>query len=458
MNKKLVLVDGHSIIYRCYFAIPMLSNKENTPTNAIYGFVNILLKIIENEKPEYLCIAFDSKEKTFRKVQYEDYKSHRKPMPDELVVQIPLIKEILRAMNISIIEKEGYEADDIIGTISKKASSQNIKVTIYTGDKDSLQLLDNNIIVNIITTKFEKTVEDVYTVENIKEKFGVHHNQIVDYKALVGDQSDNIPGVQGIGPKTAIQLLNQFHTLDNIYTNISLLKESVKNKLINDKNNAYLSKKLATIVTDIDITFDLENFRYNEFNKRDLLEIFTKLEFKSFIERLGLKDNQKILEYEKIDKKLLSDISLISTRSFLSVIYNSILYEFLIYDGNVLWHTNDNMVISNILANCQNQVITYDLKNILHILQYKGPVNKRVLDVMIASYVIDSSRNSYDLNSLILTYLNKNIDPDNNDRYNIYCLLLSDLYKQLKNIIEYNNLHYLFEEVETEIIYVLYFI
>lgn len=287
---KLVIFDGNSILYRAFFALPELTTSSNIPTNAIYGFLNVLLKYLDSERPDYVAVAFDKRGRAARKSEYEEYKANRKPMPDSLQIQIPYVREIISALNIPILEYEGYEADDVIGTLVNRLKNQNLEIVIITGDRDTLQLLDKNVIVKIVTTRFDKTTEDLYTVENVKEKYGVFAHQVVDYKALVGDASDNIPGVKGIGGKTAIKLLEEYQTLENIYQNLKNIKDSLREKLEAGKDMAFLSKKLATIICDLPIEVTLEELKRREWDKKKLYQILLQLEFKSFIKRLGFSE------------------------------------------------------------------------------------------------------------------------------------------------------------------------
>lgn len=221
-------------------------------------------------------------------------------MPDNLQVQIPYVREILYAFNIPIIEFEGYEADDVIGSLVNQFKNTGLDIVIITGDRDTLQLLDKNVVVKIVSTKFDRTMEDLYTIENIKEKYGVWANQVPDYKALVGDQSDNIPGVKGIGEKSAQKLLEEYSSLEEIYQNLDKIKSSIREKLEAGKDMAFLSKRLATIVCDLPLNVKLEDLRTKEWNKERLYEILVQLEFKSIIKRLGLSE---VVQFEFVQQR-----------------------------------------------------------------------------------------------------------------------------------------------------------
>ena len=258
-NGKLMLIDGNSILNRAFYGLQgphLLATSDGLYTNAIYGFINILLKYLDEEKPQYICVAFDVKSPTFRHEQYDGYKAKRKGMPEELAVQVPIMKEVLDAMNIKRIEYEGYEADDIIGCLSLRGEKEGIEVVIITGDRDSLQLISRLTRVKIPTTRFNKTQTEEYNYDSFVEKYKIQPEQMIDVKALMGDTSDNIPGVKGIGEVTALDLIREFGSIENLYNNLDKIqKKSVKEKLENGRDMAFLSKKLAKIERDIPIYF-----------------------------------------------------------------------------------------------------------------------------------------------------------------------------------------------------------
>ncbi len=284
--EKVVFIDGNSLLNRAYFALPALYTEDNVNVNAVYGFVNLLLKVLKDSKPSKIVVAFDLRGKNFRKELYSDYKSNRKGMPDDLFAQMPIIHEVLQKMKVKVVERAGIEADDIIGTLAKRFGQETY---VVTGDKDLLQLVDEKISV-MLTKKGLSEVETV-TPENICNLYNLKANQIVDYKALRGDTSDNIPGVKGIGEKTATQLLNQFTSLDGIYDNIDQIKGAVKQKLIEDKQMAYLSQKLATICLDVDVDCNLQECTLPVFDE-SVKALFKKLQFKSIIQRLDFSKSE----------------------------------------------------------------------------------------------------------------------------------------------------------------------
>ncbi|MDY2956241.1 MAG: DNA polymerase I [Lachnospiraceae bacterium] len=290
MSSELMLIDGHSILNRAFYAIPPLSAPDGTPTGAVYGFLNILFKFIDEENPDKLVVAFDRSEPTFRHEKYNEYKGTRKPMDPDLRVQVTLIKEVLKSMNITVSEKKGYEADDIIGTLSKRMSAKGKKVVIISGDKDLLQLLDDNITMKNPKTKGGRTTVETYTVSELFDEYGVTPDEFVDLKALMGDTSDNIPGAKGIGPKTAIPLISEYHTVENLLNHIDEIKsKSTAKKIADSRDNIILSKFLAKIDVDAPIETDIESASIKDICNDDSMELLMKLNLKSFVDRLKKK-------------------------------------------------------------------------------------------------------------------------------------------------------------------------
>lgn len=291
-----MIVDGHGIIYRAYHAFPPLAAPDGTLVNAVYGFTRILLTAIDEYRPEYITVAFDHKKPTLRSQEYKEYKAHRPQMPDDLRPQIGLVKEVVTALNIPQFELEGYEADDLIGTVTRQVAAEkdgDLLNIVVTGDKDLLQLVDETTHVWMPARgKYGGNTE--YDARAVVEKMGVTPAQIVDLKALMGDTSDNIPGVKGIGPKTAGNLIAQFKSVDGIYTRVAelqqdttqkdpLIKGAVLENLIHDKENAYLSRKLATIDRNVPVTFRLQPCKVSDYDKTVTVELFERLDFKSLI-------------------------------------------------------------------------------------------------------------------------------------------------------------------------------
>ena len=258
-QKKIVLIDGHSILTRAFFGVPDLTNADGLHTNAVYGFLNIMFKILEEEKPDGLFVAFDVKTPTFRHKMYEAYKGTRKPMPQELHEQVPLIQEVLKTMHITVMTKEGYEADDILGTVARQAREKDYDVVIVSGDRDLLQLAEERVLIRIPKTKKGGTEIENYYAADVQEKYGVTPKAFIDMKGLMGDTADNIPGVRSIGEKTASKLIQEYGTIENIYQNIDSVKPArVQNALIAGEEDAKLSKILATINVNSPVEPDLE--------------------------------------------------------------------------------------------------------------------------------------------------------------------------------------------------------
>ena len=267
--EKLVLIDGHSILNRAFYGVPELSNGKGLHTNAVYGFLNIMFKILEEEKPDYLAVAFDMHAPTFRHKMFEAYKGTRKPMPEELREQVPVMKEVLQAMNIVIMEREGLEADDILGTLAKKAQKNGMEVALVSGDRDLLQIADEHIKIRIPKTKMGRTqIEDYYPAD-VVSAYGVTPLQFIDLKALMGDTADNIPGVPKVGQKTATELMETYGSLEAIYEHVGeISKKSIRESLAANRDLADLSRVLATIKTDCEIELDYEAARAEGFYTR----------------------------------------------------------------------------------------------------------------------------------------------------------------------------------------------
>lgn len=290
MGKSLIIIDGNSIINRAYYGIRALSTKEGIPTNAVYGFLNILFKYADEIQPDYLCVAFDLAAPTFRHKMYSEYKAQRKGMPDDLAAQMPIMKDVLSAMNIKILEQEGYEADDIIGTVADICDKQGIECIIVTGDKDDLQLATDSTKVYLTTTSKGQTVTDIYDKTAVVEKYGVTPDEFIDVKALMGDASDNIPGVAGIGEKTALSLIQRCKSIEALYDDLegNGVKGAALKKLQAGRESAFMSKTLATIDKHVPVEFSPEDAAVAPYDSAKLAALFEKLAFKSFLKKLDL--------------------------------------------------------------------------------------------------------------------------------------------------------------------------
>lgn len=304
---KIVLVDGHSILNRAFYGVPDLSNAEGLHTNAVYGFLNILFKILDEENPEYLVVAFDVKAPTFRHEIYKEYKGTRKPMPEELREQVPVMKEVLTAMGIKIMEKAGLEADDILGTIAKKSEREGMEVALISGDRDLLQIASEHIKIRIPKTKGGRTEIEDYYAKDVEAKYQVNPVQFIDLKALMGDASDNIPGVPKVGEKTATELMVRFGSLENIYEHIDeVTKKSIKESLIANRELADLSKVLATINIEGDIEFSYEDAKRKDFYTEEAYKLFKRLEFKNMLSRF---EKEPLENKQKDFFNLITDLS-----------------------------------------------------------------------------------------------------------------------------------------------------
>lgn len=297
MAEKIVLIDGHSILNRAFFGLPDLTNSEGLHTNAIYGFLNIMLKLLDEEKPEYLTVAFDVHAPTFRHQMYEEYKGTRKPMADELRQQVPVMKEVLRSMGIRIIEQEGLEADDLLGTLSKRCESEGMDVTIISGDRDLLQLATDKVKIRIPKTKQGRTEVEDYYAADVKERYQVTPLEFIDMKALMGDTSDNIPGVPGIGEKTAAKIITEYHSIENAYQHAGELKPPRASKAIVEYwDMAVMSKKLAAICVDASLDYDIESAKLGNIFTEEAYTLFQKLQFKNLLSRFEVKGPSHAVE------------------------------------------------------------------------------------------------------------------------------------------------------------------
>lgn len=283
---KLIIIDGNAIIHRAFHALPPFKTSTGELVNAVYGFASILLTILNKEQPDYIAVTFDMRGPTFRHVEYKEYKATRTKAPDELYAQIPRIRDVVRAFRIPIYEMEGYEADDVLGTLAKQAEKMDINTYIVTGDMDTMQLVTDKIKVLANTQKFSEPI--VYDIAKVMGRFGLQPSQIADMKGLQGDNSDNIKGVPGVGPKTARTLLQQYGSIENIYKNLNEITGGLHDKLAAHEADAIQSKHLATIITNVPgITLDIEACKTHDYDEATLRGIFEQLEFRTLLARLN---------------------------------------------------------------------------------------------------------------------------------------------------------------------------
>ena len=441
--KKLVLIDGNSIMNRAFYGImgsKALTTKDGKYTNAIYGFLAILFKLLEEEKPDYIGVTFDLKAPTARHKMYEGYKANRKGMPTELAEQMPIIKDVLRAMNIDIIEKEGYEGDDVIGTLSRYGEQKGLEVVILSGDRDTFQLATDNVRINIPRTKGGKTETEIFNREKVKEVYGIEPKQLIEVKGLQGDTSDNIPGVPGIGEKTALSLVQKYETIDNLYKKLESgeadVKGKQKEKLEQNKDLAYLSRTLGEINTKVPIEDTLEELKLEEWDKPKVLELFKELNFKRYIDRFNLQneagngDNsgeEKIIENQyKVEKKSIEEIKEIIEKQGKMIFYmetekdndeDKIIKEKI--TGISIFNSSENEAyyidikngekiqeLKDIFENDKILKIGIDLGRVYILLRQEGIDFKGInYDASIAAYILNPTNNKLKLIDLAEQYL-----------------------------------------------------
>ena len=417
---KLLLIDGNSIMNRAFYGIPDMTTNDGRHTNAIYGFLNIILKVIEEEQATHICVAFDLKKKTFRHEMYEAYKGTRKGMPEELHEQMPRIKEILQAMHIRIVEQEGFEADDLIGTLSKKGEREGFAVTILSGDRDLLQLATDTVLVRIPKTKHGKTEVKDYYAKNVVETYGVTPLIFIDMKGLMGDTSDNIPGVPGIGEKTAAKLLAEYGDLDGVYAAVDSMKASrMKQNLIENKDLAYLSKTLATIKLDCPIPFEFSEATYHDPFNAEAYTLFEDLELKSFYKRFSVEKKEE-LTFETV---LIDDID--GYNALLAKLQKAkeVSFAWITQDGEALgvavcmdlehvylirfmMFITEAMVADNLLAlsrDYQVQLACMHVKKLLSFLDFHE--EDAVFDAGLAAYLLQPNQSEYEYDTLAKVYL-----------------------------------------------------
>ncbi len=417
---KLLLIDGNSIMNRAFYGIPDMTTNDGRHTNAIYGFLNIILKVIEEEQATHICVAFDLKKKTFRHEMYEAYKGTRKGMPEELHEQMPRIKEILQAMHIRIVEQEGFEADDLIGTLSKKGEREGFAVTILSGDRDLLQLATDTVLVRIPKTKHGKTEVEDYYAKNVVETYGVTPLIFIDMKGLMGDTSDNIPGVPGIGEKTAAKLLAEYGDLDGVYAAVDSMKASkMKQNLIENKDLAYLSKTLATIKLDCPIPFEFSEATYHNPFNAEAYTLFEDLELKSFYKRFSVEKKEE-LTFETV---LIDEID--GYNALLAKLQKAkeVSFAWITQDGEALgvavcmdlehvylirfmMFITEAMVADNLLAlsrDYQVQLACMHVKKLLSFLDFHE--EDAVFDAGLAAYLLQPNQSEYEYDTLAKVYL-----------------------------------------------------
>ena len=407
---KLLILDGNSVINRAFFGVRPLTTREGLYTHAIYGFLNILERMEKEEQPDAVCVSFDLHGPTFRHERYELYKANRHGMPEELAMQMPVMKDVLRAMNIPIYECQGWEADDVIGTVGKICSNNGWECVVVTGDRDSLQLIDENVHVKLVISKPGQTTATLYTEEKFREEYGFEPKKMIDLKALMGDSSDNIPGVAGVGPKTATDLLLKFGSLDGVYENLDdpSIKPKLREKLENGKESAYLSYELATIVVEAPIDFEPKDAIVQHYNRPALYELFQKLEFVRLIDKYGLRGAEA--EMPKPERKV---AALPKADSLPDCGTPCALY--VAPDGSIgiAWEKGVTALTpmeAQMGVDCKAE-ICHDAKTTMHRLSEMGIAFEEFsFDTALAAYDLNPSQSDYPVSKLAINFLGMTVE------------------------------------------------
>ena len=502
---KLIVVDGNSIVNRAFYGImgsKMLQTADGTYTNAVYGFLAILFKELDEVKPDYIAVAFDLKAPTARHKMYDGYKANRKGMPEELAAQMPILKDVLRAMNITIIEKEGYEADDVLGTLSRIGENSGLDVVLLTGDRDSFQLATDKVSIYIPRTKAGKTETEIFNRDKVLEVYGVEPKQMIEVKGLQGDTSDNIPGVPGIGEKTALSLVKKYGTIDHLYecveNNTDDLKGKQREKIAENKELAMLSKTLGTINLETPIEKSIDDLKMKEWNKSEVYKIFKELKFNRYIDRFNLKE--EIVENDNVEPTMTMDFekAVINAEKFndikKKVIENKVCYFYVetVEDTNSIikkkiksisiYIKDENKVydykVSNILELKDifesEDVLkcSYDLKDI-YILCEEAEINPKnfMFDIRIAGYLLNSTTNQYSISDLMNEYLGIDINVDDgkqeqlnlfevqeekeNEQIAVYAYSIGRLHDVSEKDLKENGMYDLFNNIEMPVLEVL---
>ena len=473
--KKLLILDSNSILNRAYYGIRFLSASDGTPTNAIYGFLNILFKLISEEKPDYICGAFDLKAPTFRHKMYTEYKAGRKPMPDDLKVQMPYAREILSKMGIPVLEIEGYEADDIIGTVAAYCDNQNIKCIIATGDKDDLQLVSDNTNVILTVSRMGQSETICYNKEQVYEKYTVTPEEFIDVKALMGDPSDNIPGVAGIGEKTATKLINQYHSIEKLYEDLSVsdIKGATLQKLEAGKESAFMSKTLATICKTVPIAFNHEECVFDQESlagRTEFVDLLRKLELKSFLKKFDTApqntDFYKNIKEAKSIAELGEHIGIAIKREGDKVISASF------SDGKKVYSVSAAEAFTQLKTVLENKSITkymFQVKPDYVALSDKIEFNNIKADISIGAYIINPARSEYTIFGMAKDFLSAEppLAEETNTQLSLFeeetdtdylyreAYAIIPIWKEIEARLKSLDQEYLFYNIEMPLIYVL---
>ena len=483
MREKIVLIDGHSILNRAFYGVPDLTNAEGLHTNAIYGFLNILFKILDEEQPEYLTVTFDVHAPTFRHEMYPEYKGTRKPMAEELRQQVPVIKEVLQAMNIATIEKAGLEADDLLGTISHSCEEKGMDVAIISGDRDTLQLATEHVKIRIPKTKQGRTEVEDYFASDVKEKYGVTPTEFIDVKALMGDTADNIPGVPGIGEKTATKIIVEYGNIENAHEHVSELKPPRASKNLDEFwDQAVLSKTLATIDIHADVPFDLEAARHGNMYTKEAHDYFQRLQFKNLLGRFDVEaDSNDVEEYFKeiTEKAEIEQVFAEAMKAKLvgvgiSEDAGNVLPLFahesgygrisLAYDREKIYTIPADMEVTmdylfGKLTELAKKVDTFALCNLKKYLSLISvEKEEQCFDPILAAYLLNPLKNDYDFEDIAREQLNLIIDEKADEKtkscYEAYTAFAS--VEILKKKLDETKMKKLFDEIEMPLLFTLY--
>ncbi len=444
---KLLILDGNSVINRAYFGVRPLTNREGLYTHAIYGFLNILERLEKEEQPDAVCVSFDLHGPTFRHLKYDGYKATRHGMPEELRMQMPVMKDVLRAMNIPIYECQGWEADDVIGTVGRICSNNGWECVIATGDRDSLQLIDENVHVKLVISKPGQTTATLYTEEKFREEYGFEPKKMIDLKALMGDSSDNIPGVAGVGPKTATELLMKFGSLDGVYANLddAFIRPKLRERLEQGRENAYLSYDLATIRPEAPIDFEPKDAIVQPYNKPELYALFQRLEFVKLIDKYGLRsaaaeapksivaEVKKLPRCEELPEGKLPCAVYLAEDGTLGIAWEKGVYT--------MTPMEVQMACDCLLGRLD--CICHDMKTTMHRLDELGLCyGEFSFDTALAAYDLNPSSSDYPVSKLATNFLGTSVDDGDaaacaEALWQLKPVLMAELEKQgMKNLYE----------------------
>ena len=436
---KLLILDGNSVINRAYYGVKPLTTRDGFYTHAIFGFLNILERMEKEEQPEAVCVAFDLHGPTFRHEKYDGYKATRHAMDEELAMQMPVMKQVLQAMNIPIYECQGWEADDVIGTVGRICGRQGWDCVIVTGDRDSLQLIDEHVNVKLVISRMGNTTATLYDTDKFREEYGFEPAKMVDLKSLMGDSSDNIPGVPGVGPKTATELLLKYGSLDGVYENIddAAIRPKLREKLVNEKEKAYLSYDLATIRTNAPIDFAPKDAVIQPYNRQELYKLFNRLEFVRLIDKYGLRGSDIEVSAPAVEMTCLEKMDALPDFCDRYALY-------IAPDGSVgvAWCGGvcaltpmELMMHSNFFSN-DGQILCHDYKTTLHRLDAMGISSPGfTFDTALAAYDLNPSQSDYPVSKLAMTFLGISVDDGDaaacaQALWNLYPVMTAELEKQ----------------------------